>query len=196
MTQPTARRSVSGRQLRNQRRERNPILIVGAIAALAIIAAVVYFVAFSSPRAERFADQGNDHLANPSDPVTEAWNSNPPTSGQHWGNGWADPGVKTEPISDTITVHNLEHGYVLIHYRQGLEQETVDRLANVTRQLQQRNPCVIMMPRAADQIDAPIVLTSWTYKLSLQEFNEGTITRFFADHVGRDNPEKICPTGI
>lgn len=43
------------------------------------------------------------------------WNSNPPTSGQHYA-VWAPAGFYTEVIPDGYLVHNMEHGYVIVYY--------------------------------------------------------------------------------
>jgi hypothetical protein len=43
------------------------------------------------------------------------WNSDPPTSGQHFG-WWAQSGFYDEVIPDGYLVHNMEHGYVIIYY--------------------------------------------------------------------------------
>jgi len=43
------------------------------------------------------------------------WNSDPPTSGQHYGQ-WAPAGFYDEEIPDGFLVHNMEHGYVIVYY--------------------------------------------------------------------------------
>lgn len=194
MAQTPARRGVSGRQLRRQQKDRNWILIGGAaVIALIIVGALVYF--FTQPREELIPSLGDSlHLNAPDQPLPEAYNSNPPTSGWHWGGGAEGPGVKTTPISDTITVHSLEHGFVIIHYRQDTDQATVDRLATLTRQLQQLNPCIILEPRPVANLDVPIAVTSWTYLLKLDGYDENAIRGFFQRHVGR-GPEQVCPIG-
>lgn len=46
------------------------------------------------------------------------YNSNPPTSGQHFP-VWAKKGVYDRVISDGYLIHSLEHGYVVISYNCG-----------------------------------------------------------------------------
>jgi hypothetical protein len=138
------------------------------------------------------ADQGPSlHLQNPEDPLPVPYNSNPPTSGYHWGGGVAPWGVQNRPLADTITVHNLEHGGVIIHYREDLDAISVSQLAELTRTLQRRNPCIIMQPRVAAQIDSPVIVTAWTYMLKLDSADTNAITEFFSDRVGR-GPEAVC----
>ncbi|HWQ12006.1 MAG TPA: DUF3105 domain-containing protein [Roseiflexaceae bacterium] len=177
------------------RRKSNTSTYIGiAVVAAVLLAAIGFALARTAgPNVgERVPDQGQGlHLQNPDDTPPVAWNSNPPTSGYHWGGGTAPWGIHSEPIQDTLTVHNIEHGGVIIHYRQGLDQASVDRLTEIARGLLRQNPCVVMVPRPADQIDAPVVLTAWNYLLRLQSVDEAAIRAFFNAHIGR-GPEAAC----
>ena len=192
MSHSSARRS--GRQVRRKRSGRNVPLLIGlGAAALVIIVAAGFTVArnIGANVGEHIPDLGPSlHIQTPTDPHPP-YNSNPPTSGYHVGSMVAPWGVQTQPISDEITVHNLEHGGVIIHYRQGLDQATVDQLTGLTRELQQQNPCIILLPRPAQQLDVPIAVTAWNYLLKLQSFDADAIRSFFRAHVGR-GPEPIC----
>lgn len=61
---------------------------------------------------ELIADLGREHVA---DGTVVNYNSNPPTSGSHYGD-WTRAGVFDKPISDGHLIHSLEHGYVVISY--------------------------------------------------------------------------------
>ena len=194
MSRTTTRRGGS-RQMQRRRAKRNTSLMAGLLIAglvLAVIATllVVRQSASAVPGEERIADQGAGHIANSTDSHTP-YNSNPPTSGVHWGGGTAPWSVLGQPIADEVSVHNLEHGGVIIHYRQGLDQATVDQLTALTGQLQRQNQCILLVPRPADKIDAPIIATAWNYRLKLQRFDAETLTKFFQAHVGR-GPEPVC----
>jgi hypothetical protein len=195
MSSPNARRA-SGRQARTTKKNNNtPLLIGGGVILLIIIVVAARALMSGSDKNNgvKIDDVGQSlHLQTPNDPLPVPYNSNPPTSGYHWGGGTAPWGVQTKAISDTITVHNIEHGGVIIHYREGLDQATVDQLATLTRDLQRQNPCIILNPRAANNIDKPIILTAWNYMLKLDGFDAGAINTFFKAHVGR-GPEAICP---
>ena len=192
MSRSNARRS--GRRSATRRKSNTGIYIGGALVAAVIIAAIGLALARTSGSSagEKIPDQGPGlHLQNADDPLPVAWNSNPPTSGYHWGGGTAPWGIFTEPISDTLTVHNLEHGGVVIHYRKDLDQATVGQLADLARELQRQNPCLVMLPRPVDKSDAPIMLTAWNYLLRLQSFDAEAIRGFFNAHIGR-GPEAVC----
>lgn len=198
MSQTSVRRG-GGREVRRKQTRSNTPLIIGAV-VLGVI--ILVAAGFSLTRnagtvaAEHVPDMGlqNPHIQNATDPHPP-YNSNPPTSGYHWGGGTAPWGVLTQPVADEYTVHNLEHGGVVIHYRQNLDSATVDQLTTLTRELQQKNPCIILVPRPVDKLDVPIALTSWTYLLKLQSFDANSIRAFFSSHVGNDGPEKICRAG-
>jgi hypothetical protein len=193
MSQGTRR---AGRQVRSKKKSSsNTPLIIGAGVLVAVIAVAAFFSLNRNAGAdsgEYFPDQGPSlHLQTPDDPLPVPYSTNPPTSGYHWGGGVAPWGVQTRPISDTITVHNIEHGGVIIHYRQDLDQATVAQLSELARTLQRRNPCIIMEPRAANNIDSPIILTAWNYMLKLDSFDSARITKFYEARVGR-GPEAVC----
>ena len=193
MSRSTARRS-SGRRTAARRKNNNSTYIGIGLVALVLIAAIAFALSRSAGRnvGEKYPDQGVSlHLANAEDVPPVGYNSNPPTSGYHWGGGTAPWGILTEPVADTLSVHNIEHGGIIIHYRQDLDQATVAQLTSVARELLQQNPCVVMLPRPTDQLDSPIALTAWTYLLRLDTVDADAIRAFFNAHIGR-GPEAAC----
>jgi len=201
MSQSSARRT-SGRGIqRKTSKKSNTPLIIGAVAAVVVIM-VAAGIALSrdgggvSLNEQQLPNQvpppGNPHIVSPTDPHP-AYNSNPPTSGYHWGGGWAPWGVHQEPIQDMVTVHNLEHGGVIIHYRQDLDKATVDQLVALTRELQRQSPCILLEPRPVDKLDTPVAVTAWTWLLKDQKVDSQTlnsIRSFFRQHVDQ-GPEKL-----
>jgi hypothetical protein len=189
---PTRR---GGRQVQRRRPKRNTTLIAGLLIGglgIALIGGLLVArqSALAVPGEEYIANQGAAHISNPTDSHV-AYNSNPATSGAHWGGGTAPWGVQSQPIADEVTTHNLEHGGVIFQYRQGLDQATLDQLTALAGQLQRQNQCILLAPRPADKIDAPIVATAWNYLLKLPSFNADTLTKFFQAHVGR-GVEQVC----
>jgi hypothetical protein len=66
------------------------------------------------------------HSLQPDD-TTEEWNTDPPTSGPHYGIA-AIFGIYEEPLEPARVVHNLEHGGIYIQYGDAVPEETVTAL--------------------------------------------------------------------
>jgi hypothetical protein len=193
MTRSTTRRA-GGRQIRRQQRKNNTPLIVGGVVGVIVILVVVGLLLRGSAaqvgqQVETGVPIANQHIQNLTDPHP-TYTSNPPTSGWHYVNT-APPGVQTQPLPDEMTVHNLEHGFVVIHYRQDVAQSTVDQLTTLARELQQQNPCIILEPRPVDKLDVPVAATAWNWLLKQPTYNPDELRAFFKAHVGR-GPEQIC----
>ncbi|HNP88475.1 MAG TPA: DUF3105 domain-containing protein [Kouleothrix sp.] len=197
MSQSAARRASGRHAQRNKAPKSNMPLIIGGVAALIILMIAVGLSlsrnTVSVPGEQQFANQvpapADPHINRATD-AHPAYNSNPPTSGWHTGGNIGPWGVTTQPLADEITIHNLEHGGVIIHYRQDLDQATVDKLTALTRQLQQQSPCVLLIPRPTDKLDKPIAVTAWTWLIKLDTFDATAITNFFRKHVNQ-GPEQV-----
>src|SRR6185369_14582141 len=63
---------------------------------------------------KQMPDAGQEHI--PSN-ATGVYKSYPPSSGQHWGNTWADWKMYEQPVPSEEYVHNLEHGGIVLLYR-------------------------------------------------------------------------------
>jgi hypothetical protein len=85
------------------------------------------------------------------------WNSNPPTSGPHYGQ-WAVWNFYDSPVPLTMSTHNLEHGGIVIHYGPGVPQSEVSKL----REFYNEDPNAMLvapLPGAGDKIYA----SAWYY---------------------------------
>jgi hypothetical protein len=194
MSQSSTRRSSGRAAQRKAARKSNTTLIIAGVVGLLIVMVVAGLLLSNRggpTLGQQFAEQGgtNPHIQAVTD-AHPAYDSNPPTSGWHTGGNIGPWGVTTQAIPDEITVHNLEHGGVIIHYRQDLDQATVDQLTTLTRQLQQQSPCVLLIPRATDKLDTKIAVTAWTWLLKLDSFDSASIQTFFRQHVN-NGPEKV-----
>lgn len=90
------------------------------------------------------------HIATDS-PLGE-YNSNPPTSGPHYGQT-ARSGFRSEPVSDQNIIHNLEHGDVWIAYHPRISEAMKEGLKQFAAAK------VIITPREENETD--IALVAW-----------------------------------
>ena len=126
---------------------------------------------------EKISDLGGAHIAKgESHP---AYNSNPPTSGWHWASV-AGGGIKDKPVPDELILHSMEHGAVVVWYREGLEQGKIDQIKEAFNSVSGKK---IMLPHK--DLDVPVALTSWGYLLKLQTVDEQTIKDFIATNNNR-----------
>lgn len=113
----------------------------------------------------------------------EPYNSNPPTSGPHYGTTTAN-GVHDEVIADETVIHNLEHGHIWIAYRPDVSEETKEKLKEF---VQGDDWKMVVAPRP--QNDVPIALAAWGRTLKLADFDEAQIKKF-RDAYRNRGPEK------
>jgi len=116
--------------------------------------------------------------------IHEPYNSNPPTSGPHIGTDVAGAGIKDKIVPDELVLHSLEHGAVVVWYREGLEQSELDKLKKVFVSASGKK---IMLPRK--DLDVPVALTSWGYLMKLDSIDEIKIKEFIETNNDRA-PEK------
>ena len=114
-----------------------------------------------------------------------AYNSNPPTSGWHYGDGVGGSGIHDSEVPDELLVHSLEHGAVILSYNASLPASDVEKLKQIFRQTTGKG---VMVPRS--NLDVPIALTSWGRLLKLQTIDEKKIKAFFTTNSDR-GPEKV-----
>lgn len=173
-----AQRRRERQQAARARARRRRLLVLIAIVGVSL--AVVGFVALRPPPqelagVETFPAQGRGHLAeNESAPL---YNSNPPTSGDHAPSA-AQCGIYTQEIPDVLQVHNLEHGTVVVQYSPDLPTEQIEALEAFARS---KPSHIILAPRSA--MDSPLVLTSWTRLLRLDDVDLDTIELYYDEFV-------------
>lgn len=131
---------------------------------------------------EKIADLGSQHVKEGES--HEPYNSNPPTSGPHFGDSVAGAGIKDQPVPDELVLHSMEHGAAVVWYREGLEQSEIDKLKQVFGDSAGKK---IMLPR--NDLDVPVALTSWNYLLKLEFVDEAKIKEFIETNNDRA-PEK------
>jgi Protein of unknown function (DUF3105) len=172
-TPPPPRKPVQAPQQRHTPRsdaEKRTYLYVLAFAALGIILLVGVGAVFafggggtssasgaliqtSSCTEEQFKGLPPAHLQNPDAAVK--YNSFPPSSGPHYAQP-APWGIYPDSIKQTILVHNLEHGGVVIQYGPGVSKDDVSKLQS----FYQDDPYgLILVPYA--KLKDKIAATAW-----------------------------------
>lgn len=125
------------------------------------------------------------------------YNSNPPSSGQHWhvpGLAPAKPGIYDRTLDDEILVHNLEHGYVWISYippktqssestseaKLGIADDDVNRLKEI---VQKDDWKIVMESREAN--DSKIALVAWGRVLKMDDIDYDKVKAFIKTYRNR-----------
>lgn len=173
--------------------------VIGGIALATIVIFVVgiwFLTAQSSQEQTKLAkplmgdeipDQGRGHVP---DGTQVQYNSNPPTSGQHYAK-WITRGIYDKPQVDGNLIHSLEHGAVILSYKSDLAKEDVEKIKSVFSKASVSKK--IMVPR--ENLDTPVALTSWGRLLKLQTIeatSEAKIKEFMETNEDR-GPEKGAP---
>lgn len=162
--------------------DRRRLLILVLIAASGLIAlgAVVAFLVFGTGGsngnggsdagiAETMRDAGytfksypamknnGNHTDVPTVETKVKWNSNPPTSGPHYGQ-WALWGAYDRQVPLTMSTHNLEHGGIVIHYGPDVPDAEVEKLRDFYRE----DPNAMLLSPLASAGDK-IILSAWYF---------------------------------
>ena len=117
---------------------------------------------------------GEEHPAYNSKPATSGWHYDLPLAPARWG-------IHEQPIADEILIHNLEHGYVNVHYNcpEGCDDLVANLTALVEEGLERRGK-LLMAPYP--DMDSRIALTAWTFIDQFEDFDEQRIRDFVAAH--------------
>lgn len=129
---------------------------------------------------------GQEHGAYTSTPATSGWHYAQPLAPARWG-------IHDTPLADEVLLHNLEHGYVNVHYDcpDGCP-ELVGQLSQVVNMATEKGGKVLMSPYPG--MDTRVALTAWTFLDSFDAFDEGRINDFMSSHESSPNaPEANVP---
>lgn len=182
-----------------QKQQRKQYLVLGlsALALLLLVGAFAFFASRSSSNiaasdpgqrppdttSKGFEDLGNRHIQ-PNQAGTIKYNSNPPTSGPHFSSlapaGWHD-----QPVQIEYVVHNLEDGYIAIHYRPDLPAQQKQQLRSL---VQEYGDKILAVP--SPSIETPIALTAWTRLDTLAAYDEQRIRNFVKAYRGIDHHKR------
>jgi uncharacterized protein DUF3105 len=144
-TPPPPRRPVQAPKQRSAPRtpgEKRTLLYVLAFVALGVLllGGVLAVVAFGGGGGsssalvntgacteQEFKGLKPEHINNPN--ATVDYNSFPPSSGPHYAQP-APWGIYPDAVKQTILVHNLEHGGIVVQYGKGVGQSDIDKLSS------------------------------------------------------------------
>ncbi len=117
---------------------------------------------------QEFKDQGTEHI---SESGQFTYNSNPPTSGPHYGQAPAW-GFYSEPIDDESALHAVEHGGVWVSYKD-LNQDEIDLLKGF---VDSNSQSVIVTPRPKN--NARISAVAWTKLVEFESVDVDALQKF------------------
>lgn len=142
---------------------------------------VLSVVASPVENVEEFEPSGRNHISDGAAATNHL--TNPPTSGDHWS-APANNGVYDKPLADQRVVHNLEHGYIWISYKQDTPADVIQNLKQIAEEDDWK---IILSPR--DTNDSQIALAAWGRLLNMNEPNYDKIKEFIKTYRNR-GPEK------
>jgi hypothetical protein len=110
---------------------------------------------------QELSDEGAEHLQ-PTDPPPQ-YGTVPAASGPHAASPLpAEPRVYDQPVPETASIHNLEHGYVLIYYRADGEGALDEAVVTELEDLAEGETEVIMAPYENLSEGTNLALVAWT----------------------------------
>ena len=133
----------------------------------------------------------NAHVA---DGQTVEYNTNPPTSGDHWSIQ-ARCGFYEDGLDDERIVHNLEHGIIVVSYN--LEtQEEVDKLREAVESIPLYGAWGLT--RHYDKLPVgTVAAAAWGVLDTMQGIDRDRLDKFFQTYSGNLGPEVIpCAAAI
>lgn len=190
------RGSAARRQAEQRRRRRTLMYTFLTVAVVAVLVAVIVIdqrsdtpeaqtedfrqsqAALASAReaagcgeVQEHPSAGRDHI-NPSEQPSN-WNSNPPSSGDHLAQ-WLQPGFYPEEQDERMAVHSLEHGYVVIQYK-NLPEDQVAQLREL--QANHEGEKLVVMPYSGLESDG-VALSAWQYTQTCAQVNLEVVNGF------------------
>jgi hypothetical protein len=116
-------------------------------------------------------------------PDRETFNTNPPTSGRHYfaqGLGPITTGIHRAAVQYEGSVHNLEHGHIVIFYKESVGSAIATILAEVVRS----DPNWIMLAPNPD-MPTQVAFTAWGHLQECNTPNEQGLKAAAEDFVKR-----------
>jgi Protein of unknown function (DUF3105) len=202
-------RGAAARRLEEKRRRQRTLLWTGvAVGTVAALLALIWWQGREEPQADNppvsaaaleagraaagsegvrtFPEAGRDHIDAGAQPKN--WNSNPPTSGDHLQN-WLQPGVYNSEQDMRAMVHSLEHGYVLMLYKD-IPDSQVDQLRQF---VEQRDGSKLILAPYSGLEQNGVALAAWRNLEVLDGVNMDVVQAFVNDYMVPDATKSVAP---
>ena len=202
-------RGAAARRLAEKKRRQRTLLWTGvAVGTLAALLALIWWQGREEPQADNppvaaaaleagrqaagsegvktFAEAGRTHIDAGQQPGN--WNSNPPTSGDHLAN-WLQPGVYDGEQDPRAMVHSLEHGYVLLLYKDIPD----DQLAQLRQFASQRDGSKLILAPFSGLEQPGVTLAAWRNLEVLQRVNMDVVQAFVNDFMLLGATRSVAP---
>lgn len=125
--------------------------------------------------------------------TADDYDSNPPTSGNHFPQAAATGVYENGPPPLGTSVHALEHGRIEIQYKPGTPANVIDQLRAF---FNEKQGYLMLLFENQTGMEAQVAATAWDHKLTCDEFTPETIDAmrtFYDAHLDK-GPEKV-PVG-
>lgn len=173
-------------------RSRTLVIAAGIVVVVAVIVIAVLAIRSSqlpdvdtsavADNSVTFPIQGQTHI--PEGSPRPNYNSNPPTSGDHYVYALR-AGVYDQTPPDENLVHNLEHGHIWLSYRDADDTEAISALTAIQSQF----PNWVVVTYRPEN-DSRIAAAAWGRLLSLDAPDEDQILAFIMRYRNQA-PESI-----
>jgi Protein of unknown function (DUF3105) len=158
------------------------LLLIGGVIVVGVLILALVLI-FGGGPAENVgvqqADDGRTHVADgtdcrndPAQCGTDPYSSIPAVSGPHWGTpaAW---GVYSSPLAESQSIHNLEHGGIVIQYGTKVPPSDVDKITSFYRS-DDNAMLVAPFPKLGNKI----AVEAWTYLSTCTHFDQKGFTKF------------------
>jgi hypothetical protein len=202
-------KGAAARRLQEKKRRQRTLLWSGvAVLSLLALLALIYFEGRDTPPADNpqvteearaagreaagstglktFPEAGRNHIAANEQP--DNWNSNPPTSGDHLA-APLPPGVYDNDQDMRALVHNLEHGYVVILYK-NLPQDQLGQLREFAEA--RDGSKLVLAPYSGLEQDG-VALAAWRNLETMQRVNMDVVQAFVNDYMVPLATKSVAP---
>jgi len=179
------------------------IFILGTVITVLGLSAFIYLETNKPQFGQKFDDLGRTHIQ-----IGEKvdYNSNPPTSGNHYED-WTRPVVSDTVKDDRNILHSMEHGYIIMWYKcpgvgpsitdqpteattsasgsEGDCKQRKDQLSTIFTDKGEKK--LIIAPRA--DLDTNFAVSAWTRLDKFNDFEQKRIEQFISAYRNQ-GPER------